>query len=198
MSLREVPNSEITGRLVLRVAAQLIGCLQRLHGVGFVHKSIKPENIMIDMDHERVHLIDYGRAASFVDKNHEHLPVRMGRRLCGAFQSEDARRGCYSRKDDVIALGNVLLWMVHKLAVPCDHTEAAINAFVTRARLLDFFSQPAYGDEFHAFRSAYFRRYGCVRVGLRIGDGHVTARVHTSFNDWFVLWREEREEREEM
>ena len=47
----------------------MIDRLEILHGTGFTHNDIKPENIVIDIDDKKViHLIDFGLATSYVNK----------------------------------------------------------------------------------------------------------------------------------
>ncbi len=49
--------------------------LEKLHGEGFVHCDLKPDNILIGTENKRhtVYLIDFGLAHSYLDKNGEHI-----------------------------------------------------------------------------------------------------------------------------
>jgi len=61
--LRQLINEE--GKLpperAVRIALQICGALDYIHGQGVVHRDLKPENIMIDAD-DRIKLIDFGIA----------------------------------------------------------------------------------------------------------------------------------------
>ena len=49
--------------------------LQILHGLGFVHMDIKPDNILLPMDYEsssnnfHIKLIDFGMSWSYIDND---------------------------------------------------------------------------------------------------------------------------------
>ncbi len=59
---------------VIEVAAQLARALEAIHGAGFVHRDVKPDNVLLHEDSDgrlRVQLIDFGICA--------FLPTAMGR-----------------------------------------------------------------------------------------------------------------------
>ena len=66
MSLEELRI--LKGRLpivrVLRIASEILPILKSLHGLGYVHRDVKPHNIMIDKN-GRARLIDFGLAKQF-------------------------------------------------------------------------------------------------------------------------------------
>lgn len=55
---------------VLQIGIQLVDIVERLHGSGFVHSDIKPDNVLFGIGREKdlVHLIDYGNTISYNEK----------------------------------------------------------------------------------------------------------------------------------
>jgi protein-serine/threonine kinase len=57
---------------------ELIECVKNLHFIGYVHRDIKLDNIMVDSENH-IHLIDFGLAEKYELDNGEHRPnVRQG------------------------------------------------------------------------------------------------------------------------
>ena len=65
ITLREaIEKGEInTIEAFLKVASQLAGILVSVHKAGFVHKDVKPDNILYGLDHQEIRLIDFGIAS---------------------------------------------------------------------------------------------------------------------------------------
>ncbi|CDF37288.1 Casein kinase I [Chondrus crispus] len=99
---------------VLRIGLQAIDRLENLHDRGYVHKDIKPENMMMDLDTEqKLHLIDFGLTAKYKDKNGEHVP-NVTSKFVGTvcFTSYHVDNSCVSvRRDDMESLMMVLAYM---------------------------------------------------------------------------------------
>ena len=53
----------------------MIQALEVLHSVGFIHNDIKPNNIMVDCNHDALTatLIDFGLTTGYLDSNKEHI-----------------------------------------------------------------------------------------------------------------------------
>lgn len=99
---------------VLRIGLQAIDRLENLHDRGYVHRDIKPENMMMDMrTEEKLHLIDFGLAAKYKDKNGEHVPnVRskfIGTVYFSSYHVDNSRVAV--RRDDMESLMVVLAYM---------------------------------------------------------------------------------------
>jgi len=97
------------------LAQQVLGCMEYLHSTGFVHRDIKPDNIMTGTKgrQHHVYLIDFGLAERYY-KWRRHEPMRSE-----AFQgtvryaSVSAMRGVsQSRRDDLESVGYMLVYFL--------------------------------------------------------------------------------------
>ena len=74
---------------VLSIMDQMIVILFKLHSIDFVHNDIKPENILIANDSNRIdkiYLIDFGIATTFWDfSSNEHIKLHENKDQSGSF-----------------------------------------------------------------------------------------------------------------
>ena len=62
----------------------MIASLKSLHSFGYLHRDIKPDNFLVDLqDNSKIYLIDLGLIKKYVDEKGEHFPFREGLKLCG-------------------------------------------------------------------------------------------------------------------
>ena len=94
---------------------QLLERLQWMHQNHYIHRDIKPDNIMIglgDKSHT-VFMVDFGLTRLVIDpKTGEHLPFKTDKNLVGTcrYVSINAHKGYeLSRRDDLISLGYVMI-----------------------------------------------------------------------------------------
>lgn len=92
----------------VRVAAHVLRALQQLHDAGFVHRDVKPSNVLLRRSHARpVALVDFGLARAYVDRaTGRHLPPRPhpGFRGTAAYASLNAHaHRDLSRRDDLVS-----------------------------------------------------------------------------------------------
>jgi len=98
-------------RIAARVAVDIGGALQMLHGSGLVHRDIKPDNLLIETT-GRIRLIDYGLVGSY---DPEADPDARRGYLAGSFWYMAPESICSQRYPpacDIYALGCVLLELV--------------------------------------------------------------------------------------
>ena len=96
--------------------AQLIHRCEILHETGFIHRDIKPDNIMVGLgqDSSIIHLADFGMAKVYRDKKRNHVEklTEMGFVGTRLFASPNAHAMItQSRRDDLISLGYCIVYL---------------------------------------------------------------------------------------
>ncbi len=79
--------------------------LEHMHGRGFVHADIKPNNILVE-DHTRVKIIDFGQACAIgtIKKRIQGTP--------GYMAPEQAHRSEITQQTDIYNLGAMMYWVL--------------------------------------------------------------------------------------
>lgn len=100
---------------VIQIGVQLIAILKGIHEKGFIHRDIKPDNILFrDDSQKQVCLIDYGFAKRFRDSQGHIFLNTKKRSFKGTmmFASRNAHSGCTtSRRDDLESLWYTLVYL---------------------------------------------------------------------------------------
>lgn len=104
-------------KTVLMIADQMISRLEYLHDHGFIHRDLKPDNMMIGRSHHhnQVFLIDYGLSKKYRSGDGEHIPFKEGGKLVGTarYASVNSHLGyTLSRRDDLISLAYILIYFL--------------------------------------------------------------------------------------
>jgi serine/threonine protein kinase len=90
-----------------------IDIIEYIHRFFVLHRDIKPQNFMVK--NGDIFLIDFGLATFYIDENGEHYPNKMNDTIIGTpkFVSINIHMGYrYSRRDDLISLGYMYVYMV--------------------------------------------------------------------------------------
>ena len=86
-----------------------------MHETGFIHRDIKPDNIMVGLGKSSIiHLADFGMAKVYRDKKRNHIQklTEMGFVGTRLFASPNAHAMItQSRRDDLISLGYCILYL---------------------------------------------------------------------------------------
>jgi len=106
--MKKIPNHRFNIETAVRASFHILKCIESLHIYGFVHRDIKPGNILTreGTDHPLC-LIDFGLSRVYINPNNgHHLPPRrrVGFRGTKAYSSRYAHLGeDLSRRDDLIS-----------------------------------------------------------------------------------------------
>ena len=99
-----------------QMLCEIVQALKAIHQKGILHRDLKPENILYNQTKRRWYLIDFGLATFYQDEDGNHKPPTIPPRKhmigtpnfvsCFIHEGQDP-----SRRDDIIALGNVAWWL---------------------------------------------------------------------------------------
>ncbi len=126
MQLFDFCQSNFSLKTVLMIALQLIDRLEWMHSKNFVHRDIKPENILIGHGKRQhlVNLIDFGLSKRFINpQTGLHIVNKKSACVIGTikFLSASTHDGYeHGRRDDLEAIGNVLIYFLKKGKEPGD------------------------------------------------------------------------------
>lgn len=149
-----------TGRLplekVLRVGEEAMRVLEKFHKHGFVHRDIKPDNLLTGLDGRGVFLIDFGLSKYVRDSDGGHIRQSRQKSLTGTprYASISNHLGReQGRRDDLESLGFVLLYLLRG-SLPWKDMEDYDN--IMRCKQASLRTGKLYNDAPSCFK-AYFQ-----------------------------------------
>ena len=108
---------------ICKIAIQLLDRLEFIHSKYVIHRDIKPDNILVDLETKRIiYLIDFGLAKKYRSgRTKKHILFTVPKRLTGTarYASVNALRGTeQSRRDDLESAGYVFIYFAQKGELP--------------------------------------------------------------------------------
>lgn len=113
-NLMEKCQGKFSLKTVLMIADQMLTRIEYLHDKGYIHRDLKPDNMLIGRSHHhnQIFLIDFGLAKKYRTSGN-HIPFKEGGKLVGTarYASINSHLGySLSRRDDLISLGYILIY----------------------------------------------------------------------------------------
>ena len=102
-------------RIMTQIAPKYIRALRDIHQANYLHRDIKPRNLVTTQSGRGYRLIDYGLAKKYRDAQGNHIPLCENKPFVGTprFASIAKHFGYESsRKDDMESLGYTLLYLI--------------------------------------------------------------------------------------
>lgn len=104
-----------TAKALTFLAVQLVRRFETIHSLGIVYRDVKPENFMLGVNTNRVHVVDFGLSKYYRDERGEHVCERYTGSVVGTqrYMSVGAHN-CHeqSRRDDMEALGYLFVYFM--------------------------------------------------------------------------------------
>lgn len=114
---------------IIDIAMQICQGLAKAHQAGIVHRDIKPQNILIDLD-GRVRIVDFGLAKLKGDVKITQAGSTLG--TVSYMSPEQAKGEEVDRRSDVFSLGVMLYEMITgQLPFQGEHQAAILNSILT-------------------------------------------------------------------
>ncbi|KAI0782738.1 putative casein kinase [Abortiporus biennis] len=117
--LRRFCRGSLSLKTVLMLGEQMLATIEQVHSRGIIVRDIKPANFAFGQieDYKQLFLFDLGLCKLFLDPTTgTHMPFREGRAGIGTprYASHNVHFGLEpSRRDDVEAIGLLLLYLLH-------------------------------------------------------------------------------------
>ena len=104
-------------KTTLMLADQILTRVETLHEQGYLHRDIKPQNLLMGLGstEKNVFLIDFGLSMAYIDSQGQHIKFRDRSGFIGTarYASANAHMGCeLSRRDDLESIGYMLVYFL--------------------------------------------------------------------------------------
>ena len=111
-------NKKIPFQVVGMIGEQILDLIEYLHSKSFIHRDIKPDNILIGLNNNKdtFYLIDYGLAKKFKDsRSNVHIPCIDNKGFIGTsrYASINTHLGMeQSRRDDLESFMYLMIYLL--------------------------------------------------------------------------------------
>lgn len=101
---------------VFLLADQIMDLMKSVHEAGYIHRDIKPNNFLIDRNHDnpQIYIMDFGLSKKYIVDN-KHIKYRDGRSLIGTarYASVNMHMGFEpSRRDELESVGYMFVYLL--------------------------------------------------------------------------------------
>ena len=108
-------NKKFSIKTICMIAYQVIQRVEYMHSKGYIHRDIKPGNILIgkNLESKKLYIIDFGLSKKYVEKNGKHIIYKEGKGLTGTprYVSLNTHYGIeQSRRDDIEVVAYILIY----------------------------------------------------------------------------------------
>lgn len=102
-------------KTVIFLAMKMIDTIKYIHSCGYIHRDIKPDNLVVGYDDQKkLYCIDFGLAKRYIRKNGDHVSFLQNRKFCGTarYASIAAHSNVeQGRKDDMESIAYILIYL---------------------------------------------------------------------------------------
>lgn len=108
-------NNTVMSDDLCTIALKVLSIIEHIHSVFVLHRDIKPQHFMLR--NNDIYLVDFGLSIFYVDENKRHIRNEPNDSIIGSqnyasyFIHEGSR---YSRRDDLISLSYVFIFLANK------------------------------------------------------------------------------------
>lgn len=116
-SLQNIVKSkkDLSINIVLNLGIRTIEIIRNIHNKGLIHRDIKPDNFLFDLNENKLYLIDFGLCKSYL-KNEKHIEIKLNKNLIGSYNFASINSHNYielSRRDDLESIIYMLMYLYY-------------------------------------------------------------------------------------
>jgi len=105
--------------MILYFGKEMIKRLQYIHEKGFIHRDVKPDNFLFDLntDVNNMYLLDFGFCKQYLLPDGSHIPMKTKKQLIGTpnYVSINIHNGIEpSRRDDLESVGYIMINLFYR------------------------------------------------------------------------------------